>query len=336
MADCDAAPALQANEVNDVPVIDLSILSAAYLVAEIRDACENWGVFQVINHGVPLELQAKFELVMKKFFAQPVAEKRKLRKDVDVENPYDYGYEEFVENVDDWKEVFDFPLEKETMMPASTGDGERDMRELIHSWPEYPPNFREACEEYGREMEKLSYRLMELICLSLGVQRQRLNGFFKDHCNMGRIIHCPPCPTPHAALGTHRHTDVGALTVLSQDDVGGLEVLRRDGEWVQVKFIPNAYVVNVGDMLEVWSNKKYQSLVHRAKVNSERERFSVPFFFNPALYVVVEPLEELTDEENHAKYRALHWGKYYGSRKYGNFKNPDMDVLRLNNFMVSE
>ncbi|KAK2975760.1 hypothetical protein RJ640_006847 [Escallonia rubra] len=291
MGECDAATIqLTLEDVNDIPVIDLSLLSSADnagsnpagVVAEIGKACEKWGVFQVVNHGVPLELQAKFDLVMKQFFAQPVEEKRKLRKDIDVAK-------------------------------------------------------QEVCEEYGREMEKLSYRLLELICLSLGVQRQRLNGFFKDHCNMGRIIHCPPCAVSRPALGTHQHTDVGALTVLSQDDVGGLEVLRKaDGEWVQVTYVPDAYVVNVGDMLEVWSNQKYESLQHRAMANSDRERFSVPFFFNPALYVVVEPLEELTNEQTPAKYNALNWGKYYSSRKYGNFKNPDMDVLRLRHFKVLE
>ncbi|KAK2981903.1 hypothetical protein RJ640_000949 [Escallonia rubra] len=272
--------------------------TTASVVAEIGEACEKWGAFQVINHGLPLELHAKFELAMKKFFAQPTEEKRKLRKDIGGVKPYDYGYEEFAKNVDDWKE---------------------------------------ACEAYGHEMEKLSFKLMELISMSLGLPRQRLNGFFKDHTSMGRLIHCPPCPTPQLALGTHEHTDVGALTILSQDDAGGLEAQRTfDGEWVPVKYVPNSYVINIGDMLEVWSNKKYVSLVHRAKVNSERERFSIPFCFNPAYYVVMEPIEELTNEQNPAKYRAFNWGRYYGSRKYGNFKNPDMEVLRLEHFKVSE
>ncbi|KAK2993004.1 hypothetical protein RJ640_004516 [Escallonia rubra] len=320
-------------QANDFPVVDLSG-NVSGVVAEIAEACEKWGAFQVINHGLPLEVHAKFELAMKKFFAQPTEEKRKLRKDIDGGKPYDYGYEEFSKNVDDWKEVFDFPLEKQTSSTPISYD-DNTQRELIHSWPQYPAEFREACTEYGQEMEKLSFRLMELIAMSLGLPRQRLNGFFKDHTSMGRLIHCPPCPTPQLALGTHEHTDVGALTILSQDEAGGLEAKRTfDGEWIPVKFVPNAYVINVGDMLEVWSNKKYVSLVHRAKVNSERERFSIPFFFNPAYYVVMEPVEELTNEQNPAKYRAFNWGKYYGSRKYGNFKNPDLDVLRLKHFRL--
>ncbi|KAK2976644.1 hypothetical protein RJ640_008180, partial [Escallonia rubra] len=114
MAECVAA----STPANDFPVIDLSRTIAA-VVAEIGDACEKWGAFQVVNHGVPLELHAKFELAMKKFFAQPTEEKRKLRKDIGGVTPYDYGYEEFAKNL------------------ISIN--------------------REACEEYGQEMEKLSF-----------------------------------------------------------------------------------------------------------------------------------------------------------------------------------
>ncbi|KAK2973384.1 hypothetical protein RJ640_022567 [Escallonia rubra] len=322
--------------IDDIPVIDLSKEinngGIAGLLGEISNACEKWGVFQVINHGVPLELHAKFELVVKEFFKQPSDEKRKLRKDIDAVNPYDYGYEEFAENVKNWKEVFDFPLEKKR--PSCNPKKPRDQ---IHSWPEFPSEFKEACENYGQEMEKLAYRLLELISLSLGLPKHRLNGFFKDHTSMGRLIHCPPCPQPHLALGTHEHADIGALTILFQDDAGGLEAKRTsDGEWFRVKFVPNAYVVNVGDMLEVWSNKKYVSLVHRAKVTSTRERFSVPFFFNPAYYVVMEPIEELTNEDNPAKYKTFTWEEYYVSRKFANLKNPKKVALRLAHFKVEE
>ncbi|KAK2983310.1 hypothetical protein RJ640_017010 [Escallonia rubra] len=149
MGQCDAAAAtVQATEANDLPVVDLSPLNSADasaiagVVAQIGKACEEWGCFQVINHGVPLELQAKYEFVMKQFFAQPVEAKRKLRKDIDIENPYAYGYEEFQGNVDDWKEVFDFPLEKDPTVQALPEAESEKTRDLIHSWPEYPSNFR--------------------------------------------------------------------------------------------------------------------------------------------------------------------------------------------------
>lgn len=109
--------------------------------------------------------------------------------------------------------------------------------------------------QYGGEMEKLAYKLLELIAVSLGLERDRLKGFFKDEeeaLTFIRLNHYPPCPIPDRPLGVGRHRDDGTLTILAQDDVGGLEVKRKaDGEWVAVKPMPNAYVINVGDIIQV-------------------------------------------------------------------------------------
>lgn len=111
---------------------------------------------------------------------------------------------------------------------------------------------RDACEEYTRETEKLSYKLLELISLSLGLPASRFNNFFKDQTSFLRLNYYPRCPIPHLALGVGHHKDAGALTVLAQDDVGGLEVKRKtDGEWIRVKPTPDAYIVNVGDIIQV-------------------------------------------------------------------------------------
>lgn len=101
-------------------------------------------------------------------------------------------------------------------------------------------------------MEKLAYKLLELISLSLGLPANRLNGYFKDQTSILRLNHYPPCPFPNLALGVGHHKDAGALTVLTQDDVGGLEVRRKsDGEWIPVTPIPDAYIINVGDIVQV-------------------------------------------------------------------------------------
>jgi isopenicillin N synthase-like dioxygenase len=111
---------------------------------------------------------------------------------------------------------------------------------------------REACEEYAREVEKLALKLMGLIALSLGLPENKFDSFFKDQTTRIRLNHYPPCPSPQLALGVGRHKDGGALTVLAQDDVGGLEVKRKtDGQWTRVKPTPNAYIINLGDILQV-------------------------------------------------------------------------------------
>ncbi|KAH9656317.1 Fe2OG dioxygenase domain-containing protein [Citrus sinensis] len=337
-------PKLSITEDEGIPLIDLSPLSSPNdantkhiddLVAEIGNACKTWGFFQVINHGVPLEKRQKVEDAMRKFFAQPLEEKRKVRKD--EKKAVGYYDNEHTKNVRDWKEVFDFVADKRILMAASHEPEDKEVPETFNQWPDYPPELRESCEEYAREVEKLAYKLMELIALSLGLPARRFSSFFEDPTRSVRLNHYPPCPGPHLALGVGRHKDPGALTILAQDDVGGLEVKRKsDGEWVRIKPTPGAYIINVGDILQVWSNDVYESVEHRVTVNSEKERFSIPFFFSPPHYTMVRPLDELTNEQNPAKYRAYNLGKFLATRRQSNFKKLDVENIQISHFKVQE
>ncbi|KAG5526516.1 hypothetical protein RHGRI_032705 [Rhododendron griersonianum] len=196
---------------------------------------------------------------------------------------------------------------------------------------------RVAYEEDAKEMEKLAYKLLELISLSLGLPANRLSEFFNNHTSISRLNHYPTCPIPNLALGVGRHKDGGALIILAQDDVGGLQVKRKtDGEWVQVRPTPHAYIVNVGDIIQVWSNERYESVEHRVMVNSEKERFSMRFSFNPNHDVMVEPLEELITEQNPAKYRAYNWGKFFANRRRSNFKKLGVENIQISHFKITE
>ncbi|XP_075672561.1 jasmonate-induced oxygenase 2-like [Castanea sativa] len=322
------------------PLIDLSPLHSNNvsaiegLVKEVGKACKEWGFFQVINHGVPLEKRQKIDSDSRKFFEQSLEEKRKVRRTEKL--VLGYYDTEHTKNVRDWKEVFDIAVGEPALIPASPDPDDKEITELYNQWPEYPPELRETCQDYGQEMVKLACKLFELIALSLGLPADRFHSFFKDHNSLIRLNHYPPCPTPELALGVGRHKDGGALTILAQDDVGGLEVKRKDGEWVRVKPTPDAYIVNVGDIIQVWSNDKYESVEHRAMVNSEKERFSVPFFFNPAHYTMIKPLEELTNGQNPAKYRAYNRGKFTASRRRSNFQKLDVENLQISHFRISD
>ncbi|VFQ65809.1 unnamed protein product [Cuscuta campestris] len=341
-------PKLTAPEAEGVPLIDLSALPEAAgagdnlhpssalddLAAAVGDACKSWGFFQVVNHGVPPGTRRRMEEASRRFFAQSKEEKGKVRRD--EVNPYGYYDTEHTKNVRDWKEVFDFTVQNPTFIPVSPEPDDDALKELKNQWPDFPPEFREACEEYAGEVQKLAYKLLGLISLSLGLPENRLNGFFnKDQTSFVRLNHYPPCPIPHLALGVGPHKDAGALTVLAQDDVGGLEVRRKtDGEWVFVKPTPDAFIINVGDIIQVWSNDKYESVDHRVKVNPERERFSIPFFLNPAHYTLVEPLSELLSSDNPTKYKAYNWGKFYTTRKTSNFKKLGVENIQIYHFRV--
>ncbi|XVF01189.1 hypothetical protein REPUB_Repub04eG0067100 [Reevesia pubescens] len=201
-----------------------------------------------------------------------------------------------------------------TILPASPEPDDEEIRTYTNKWPKYPFEFREACEEFAEELEKLSYKLMELIALSLGLPEDRFHTF-----------------------GVGRHKDAGALTVLAQDDVGGLEVKRKsDGEWILVKPTPDAFIINVGDIIQVWSNETFESEEHRVMVNSERERFSIPFFFNPAHYTIVKPLEEVTIEPNPPRYKPYNWGKFFFTKKGSIFKKLNVENIQIYHFRISE
>ncbi|KAI4298418.1 hypothetical protein L6164_031981 [Bauhinia variegata] len=326
--------AIDADDVaGEIPIIDLS--KSEDLVSEIGRACQKWGFFQVINHGVPIELCRKTEATAKKFFEQTPEEKKKVKRD--EVNAMGYHDGEHTKNVRDWKEVFDYLVGNTTTIPASHEPHDSKLRILTNQWPQYPPEFRETLEEYAREVEKLAYKLLELTSLSLGLPADKFNGSFKDQTSMIRFNHYPPCPFPHLALGVGRHKDAGALTVLAQDDVGGLEVKRKsDGEWIPVKLTPDAFIINVGDTIQVWSNDRYESVEHRVVVNTEMERFSVPFFFMPSHYVWVKPVEELVNEHNPARYREYNWGKFFANRNRSDFKKRDVENIQIHHFRIME
>ncbi|XP_030479779.1 flavonol synthase/flavanone 3-hydroxylase-like [Cannabis sativa] len=322
-------------EAQGIPVIDLSARPIDDLAREIGCACRKWGFFKVINHGVPPEVRRKIESAAREFFARPQEEKMRVKRDeVRVLGYYDT---ELTKNVRDWKEVFDFTLEDPTFVPASVDPDDQRVTTWHNQWPDNPPVLREACEEYAREVEKLAMRLVQLIAISLGLQENRFNDFFKDQTSFMRLNHYPPCPNPDLALGVGRHKDGGALTILAEDDVGGLEVKKKsNGEWVRVKPTPDSFIINIGDIIQVWSNERYESPEHRAIVNSERDRFSIPFFLDPAHYTMVKPFEEMTDHKNPPKYKPYNWGKFFITRKGSNFRKLDVENIQIYSFKISK
>ncbi|KAL3616226.1 hypothetical protein CASFOL_039616 [Castilleja foliolosa] len=323
-------------EAQNIPVIDLSAHDyspSAGLIAKIGDACRDWGFFQVINHGVPSKCRRNVESAAKKFFELPKEEKNKVVRD--KENPFGYYDSEHTKNVRDWKEVFDFAVENPVITPTLHDDDRLELKQLFNKWPHSLPELREACEEHVAEMEKLAFKLLGLIALSLGLPEDRFNGFFKDQTSRVRLNYYPPCPSPHLTLGVGRHKDTGVLTILAQDNVAGLEVKRKtDGEWVLVKPTPDALIINVGDIIQVWSNDKYESVEHRVVVNSEKERLSIPYFLYPSHYTWVEPMEELINELNVAKFKGYNWGRFRATRNYGNLGKLNVENIQISHFRI--
>ncbi|XP_047174531.1 jasmonate-induced oxygenase 2-like [Vigna umbellata] len=334
-------PKLCVIEAEEIPVIDLSPVtneavseasSIERLVKEIGSACKEWGFFQVINHGVPLNLRENIEKASRMFFSQSLEEKRKVSRD--ERNAMGYYDTEHTKNVRDWKEVFDSVAKDPTLVPLTPHEHDDRLTYWTNSSPQYPPHLRSTIKKYVEETEKLSFKLMELIALSLGLEAKRFEEFFvKDQTSLFRLNYYPTCPSPHLALGVGPHKDVGALTVLAQDEVEGLEV-KHNGDWIRIKLIPNSFIINLGDIVQVWSNDAYESPEHRVVVNSEKERFSYPFFLFPAQETEVKPLEELINDQNPSKYRPYKWGKFLVHRFSTNFKKREVDNIQILHYKI--
>ncbi|KAH9318871.1 hypothetical protein KI387_020640 [Taxus chinensis] len=229
----------------DIPIIDLDKSSPQ----EVEQACKNWGFFHLINHGVPDHLVSRLESAAADFFSLPAEEKRKVS--IDAQTSLGYFDAELTKNVRDWKEVFNFVPRGTIEIPTSTDPHDAVTETFTNKWPPHRPDLREACLAYAEAAREVCFKLLQLIAGSLGLPDERLNQYFEDDMSVVRLNCYPECPIPELALGVGRHKDPGALTLLYQDQVGGLQVRRKDnGQWLPVQPLPGSFVVNVGDCIQ--------------------------------------------------------------------------------------
>ncbi|CAO2182444.1 unnamed protein product [Urochloa humidicola] len=277
-----------ANDVS-IPVIDLGELLAGGLgdggVSEaVAAACREWGFFQVVNHGVRPELMRAAREAWRGFFRRPLEEKQRY---ANSPRTYEgYGSRLGVQKgaVLDWGDYFFLHLAPEA--PKSPDK----------FWPANPGNCREVSEEYGRSVVRLCEVLMRVLSVSLGLDEAHFQRAFGGAaCGATlRANYYPRCPQPDLTLGLSAHSDPGVLTVLLADEhVRGLQVRRAAGEWVTVQPVRDAFIVNVGDQVQILSNSVYKSVEHRVIVNAKEERISLALFFNPKGDIPISPAPEL-------------------------------------------
>lgn len=311
-----------------VPVIDIAgLLNAQALdagtVAEIAQACARWGFFQVTGHRVDAALVAAVRDQARLFFARPAAEKEAILRTRD--NPWGYYNNELTKNQRDKKEVFDY-----------TVSGLDPVYAAANRWPAFDPAFRRVMEDYRDACTGLALRLLEAMSVGLGVEATHLNAHFDpQHSGFVRLNYYPVKDPLQgrddvrhldvADLGVHHHTDAGALTVLLQDEVGGLQVF-NGGYWHDVEPVADAFVINTGDMLQVWSNDRYRAAIHRVQAMESRDRYSVPFFYNPNAGTRVTPLRALVNASAPARYREIDWSEFRLRRTDGDYADYGPEV----------
>ncbi|CAI9095445.1 OLC1v1031399C1 [Oldenlandia corymbosa var. corymbosa] len=286
------------NESSQIPVIDMSKLGTGNVgyqteMSKLHQACKEWGFFQLTNHGAATEIE-NMKAATQEFFMLPLEEKMVYAQQPD--NLEGYG-QAFVMSEDqklDWSDMFFIYC-----LPESSRN--------LKFWPTNPASFRSSLEEYSRELHKVCSSLCELMATNLGVDE--FSGMYKELIQSIRLNYYPPCSQPDKVIGLSPHSDINLLTLLVQsDEVEGLQI-RKNGKWIPIKPIPEAIVVNVGDTMEIMSNGLYESIEHRAVVNSHKARLSLAAFHGPSGEANIGPLPDLV-KENGAKFKTVNYEEF--------------------------
>jgi isopenicillin N synthase-like dioxygenase len=306
-----------------LPPIDASPEEEAAFSTQLCHACHTIGFFYITAHGVRTETYVNALESAQQFFDLPV----KAKLSIDYRNsPAFRGYMDLgCENTagrPDRREQIEFGVEAEAQSPSSyesTPPNETDepaWKRLMgpNQWPDtygYVPTLRPHVTQYLNEMELLSRRLMEYLAMSLDLPRDHFDDTFRDSPNVQfKICRYPPnnndnddAKSEHGGFGVGSHTDSGYLSLLLQDNVGGLQVQNGDGEWVPAPPIDDTIVVNLGEMIQLATSGYYLATPHRVKntdysptgTGKGRSRYSMPYFWNPRLDFSQQQIDPLPE-----------------------------------------
>jgi len=304
-----------------IPLIDLSPFFNHHadqrdrdrVIAAVGKACEEWGFFQVTNHGVPVDLIEEALDTCRVFFEYPAAEKMKVRGQVSVPQQMPTGYNVYPPGSWDLYENLYYRAGRSS--PGQTSSDFSDGNAHCNAFPEDLPQLRCVIEKLLEFLGRATDMIESVISQALGLSEEYLR-----ELNRGRVeplkVLCYPKATSgeDIEIGAWQHQDSSCITLVGQDDTGGYQVL-KDNKWVDIHPTRGALVINVGDILQVWSNNRLKSAVHRVLNNRERRRCSFAFASVPNPEKLVCPLPEFTSEvKRPAAYRSFVYKDYMVKR----------------------
>ncbi|XP_027333257.1 flavonol synthase/flavanone 3-hydroxylase-like [Abrus precatorius] len=284
----------------EVPIINLSDPDEEKVMYEIVKASRDWGMFQIVNHEIPSEVIRKLQNVGKKFFELSQEEKELYAKPMRSDSLEGYGTK-LSNEVNGKKGWVDHLFH--IVWPLSSIN--------YHFWPKNPPSYREVNEEYCKYLHEVVNKLFKSMSIGLGLEENELKeaAHGDEMIHLLKINYYPPCPFPDLVLGVPPHTDISYLTILVPNEVQGLQA-SRDGHWYDVKYVPNALIIHIGDQMEILSNGKYKAVFHRTTVNKDEIRMSWPVFIEPQPEHEVGPHPKLVNQDNPPKYKTKKYKDY--------------------------
>ncbi|CAL4912102.1 unnamed protein product [Urochloa decumbens] len=292
-----AADAVASNGEASIPIIDFQRLLHPEDETEVsRDesarlhaACQEWGFFQLINHGVPDDIMEGMKTNTQGFFGLPAETKKQFAQERGQLEGYGQLFVVSEDQKLDWADI----LYLNTQPPQH-----RTMR----FWPDKPDTFRLTLDAYSAAVKNVADCLLGIISKNLGLQPEVIASKCVGGIQSVRMNYYPPCAEADKVMGFAPHSDADLLTlVLQVNEVQGLQVKRDDGSWIPVRPLKGAFVVNVGDIMQIFTNGRYRSIEHRAVINTESARLSVAAFHSPSIHATIGPLRELVaDQEREA------------------------------------
>jgi len=319
-----ATPGLESKKVafKEIPIIDFSAIrgndkgAKQGLGQSIYRACTEVGFFYIKNHGIEKAAMDRLLSCSRDFFSMDELSKKSIdisRSSFNRGYIPMYGEKNNEHSKGDLKETFDMSVEV----------GSDDIDFLAgnplygpNQWPDSLPAFKSDMNAHFALMTSLSNDIYRAFALSLGLEESYFDSMLEKPLDILRLLRYPPQPVveDEEQIGTGAHSDFDCFTVLFQDPIGGLQVINSAGEWIDAPPVDGTFLINVGDMMERWTNGLFVSTIHRVVNKSNSERYSSVFFAAPNYHVQVTCLPSCQTKENPPKYSAISAGEYIVSR----------------------